>query len=101
VPVLDFDAVGREEPLDLSAPGLSIREHAAAHGLLVPGQIAADVAEELAVVYELLAWDDEEEVNEQLGVIPQDGGDAGAAGAGVGDGEVEVGVGVGGVGEEV
>jgi len=52
-----------------------------------------DVAEELAVVYDLLARDDAGEVDEQLGVTPQDGGDGGAAGAG----EVEVGVGVCGV----
>lgn len=73
--VLDGDAVGGEEPLELASPGLFLVEHAAARvtdGLLGPAQVGDEVrvviVEEQVVVDELLARDDAEEVHEPHGV---------------------------------
>ena len=102
--MLDSDASGREEPLDLAAPGLGLLEQPLARvpdGLLGPRQVSHEVlvrvVEEQVVVYDLLARDDAEEVDEPLGFVPNDGGDTGAADVGLEYGEVDVGVGVGGV----
>ncbi|CAL5020361.1 unnamed protein product [Urochloa decumbens] len=102
--VLDGDACGWEEALDLPAPGLVVAEHPLARVLerrlgprQVGGEVVVRIVEQQVVVDELLARDDAEEVDEALGVVPHDAGDVGAAGVRLEDGEVDVGVGVGGV----
>jgi hypothetical protein len=66
----------------LQCQDLGIREHHEGNtvrdGLVGPSQVSSEVtigvAKEQAALYNLLAWDEAEEVDNQLGTIPDSGG---------------------------